>query len=175
MTEAEKPDRRSSGLASIGLAIGIGVVLLVGFGLLAFRDFQSKQGTTAFMTNSAAFSKRWVENLQAGRLDETYAATTPAFKARLDRDAFGRWADDHPVLKAESYTMGFTTSSFSSGISIGLNGIRLINSAPTMTFRTKLLPAGNPPSVLTLNVVSDGAGNPLVNQAEIGPEAPSKP
>jgi hypothetical protein len=175
MSEDMKTDRHGPRTASLGLGIAIVTVVLLGFGLLAFQVYRSQGASTTFIRVSPAFAKTWVEDLNAGRLDAAFAAATPAFQARLGREAFARWAEDNPEVRSKSQTKGFRTSAFSSGFTIGWNGIHLTDSMLTMTYEVWLLPEGKPRSVLTLTVVADATGNPLVDQAEIGPEAPSKP
>jgi hypothetical protein len=60
-------------------------------------------------------------------------------------------------------------------IAIGLNGIRILGPPLRLTSWAKFLPAGQEASVLTLVIVGDMDGDAFVDQAEIGPEAPSKP
>ena len=174
MTEAEKSDRRSTGTAAIGVAILMGLVLVIGLGMLAFRIARSDQIWMAFTTQAPAFARGWIEDVRAGHLDEAYRSMTPAFRARLDREAFGRWVAEHHELKADPSPNGIAMSGFASGITVGLNGIRVMEPRPRMTHRTDFPRAGKGTSRLTITVVSEG-GRPLVDQAEIVPEEPSRP
>jgi hypothetical protein len=174
MTEATHPDRQASGSAKMGVAIAVGAVLVVALGVLAFRFYRSDRAWAAFVARAPTFAGEWAEHLRAGRLDEAYRETTAAFKARLDREAFGRWVADHPELKSQASPRGYTMSSRSTGYMIGLNGISIFESSKRLTYRTAFRPDGKGPSLLTIAVAEEG-GRPLVDQAEIEPEPPPKP
>ena len=174
MTEVTQTDRRTSGTATIGIGITVGLILLVGLGLFALRVYRSDRAWAAFVAQSPTFAGEWAEDLRAGRLDEAYRATTPAFKARLDREAFGGWVSTHPELKSRASLRGYTMATRTTGFTIGWNGLGYFDSRKRLTYRTAFQPDGKAPSLLTIAVAEEG-GRPLVDQAEIEPEPPPGP
>jgi hypothetical protein len=171
VAEVAKSDREASGTNLLGAVLCVAILLVV-IGWLMFTLVQSGRAAAAFSALVPAFAQDWVDDIQAGRLDEAYRATTPGFQARLDRAAFGKWVADHPELSLAPRVRGFTLRR-SSGLTVGLQGIR-VEDRSRMTYRTAFRPADGPAQVLTLTVVSDGVG-PHVDQAVIEPEAPSTP
>jgi hypothetical protein len=174
MTEAEKSDRRSSGTHALGVGIAVGMILLLGLGWLGFESYRASQAAAAVLTQAPGLAAAWAEDIRAGRLDAAYRATTAAYRAHVDRPAFERWVAEHPELKLAPQPRGFSLSARTTGITIGITGIRITNPPPRMTYNTAYSPAGKEPSVLTIVVTSEG-GPPLVDHAEIEPEPPSKP
>jgi hypothetical protein len=174
MTEAETSDRRSSGAHTLGVSIAVGVILILGLGWLGFESYRASRAAAAVMTQAPGLAAAWAEDIRAGRLDAAYRATTASYRAQVDRPAFERWVAEHPELKLAPQPRGFSLSAQTSGIAIGITGVRLINPPPRVTYRTGYSPQGKEPSVLTIIVTSEG-GPPVVDQAEIVPEPPSKP
>ncbi len=158
MTQAEKTDRRTAGTSVLGIAIAIGVVLLIVVGLFAMKMARSDQMWMAFVRSSPQFAADWVEDVRAGRLDAAYRATSAAYRARVDREAFGRWVADHPELKLAPEPRGWTMSARSTGFTIGLNGIGIWDPPPKLTHRTAFRPAGEAPGVLSVVVTTDPDG-----------------
>ncbi len=174
MPEAEKSDRRSSGSNALGVGIVIGVVLLLGIGWIAFESYRASQAASAVLAQAPGVAAAWAEDIRAGRLDAAYRATTAAYRAVVDRPAFERWVAEHPDLKLTPQPQGFSLSTNTARITVGLTGIRFTNDPPRMMYRTAYGPTGKDPSVLRIIVTSEG-GPPLVDHAEIEPSPPSNP
>lgn len=174
MTESEKSDRRPVGTSALGVAIAIGAVLLLAIGGYALRLHQSTWAWSAAMPRAPTFAAEWVEDVRACRLDEAYAGTTAAYRARVDRAAFGRWVADHPELEVTPEPRGWSTSSSTHAFSIGLNGVRMLDTPPRVAHKTGFRPAGEGAKVLTIVITAEG-DRPLVDRAEIEPEPSAKP
>jgi hypothetical protein len=110
MAHAEKQDRRTSGAGALGVGVTIGVVLLLVVGWFGFDLYRSSQVWTAMVMQAPAFAQKWVQDVRGGRLDEAYAATTAAYRARVDRNGFEKWIAEHPELEREPVMRGWSTS-----------------------------------------------------------------
>lgn len=170
MPEAAKKDRQTSGTAAIGVGIAVGAALLIVVGWFALEAFRSNQAWAAFVRGGPTAAAVWIEDVRAGRLDAAYRATTAAYRARVDRAAFDRWVADHPELKLAPEPRGFSMSSRTTGLTIGFNGVRILDSSKRLTYRTAFRPEGQAPSVLSIVVSGDRDGL-RIDQAEIEPEA----
>jgi hypothetical protein len=174
MTEPVTSDRRTTGTAPLGIAIVVGSLVLGLVGWVIFAEYRSSRVASAIVVRGPTLAQEWADHVRAGRLDKAYAATTSAFRARVDRAAFGRWVSDHPELKLTPEPRGLSVSKSTQALTIGLNGIRIIDTPPRVTHKTGFRPAGEGAKVLRIVVAAEGE-RPLVDQAEIEPESPTKP
>ncbi len=175
MPEAEKTERRTAGTAWLGIAIAVGVILLLLLvGWLEMESARSERAWLAFLRGSPPFADAWIGDIRAGRLDAAYRATSAAYRARVDREAFGRWIADHPEFQRTPDLQSGTMSKHVRGFTIGLNGVRIWDPPPKLTYRATFRPAGEAPRVLSIVVTTDPAGL-HIDRPEIEPEAPAKP
>ena len=77
-------------------------------------------------------------------------------------------------MKSQALLRGWTFSSATTAISLGPNGIRILEPQPRLTYRAGFRPPGEDTRVLTIVVVGEG-GQTYVDQAEIEPEPPATP
>jgi hypothetical protein len=166
MADAPKSTRPVSNPGKSIFAI---VFLVIAVGFLGWRYYRLQADNSSVKDLSERgkpFAEAWLGDVREGRLARAYEATTPAYRARVDRATFDKQVADQPDLKflpeESSWTVGFAPQEFPPGPD---------SNRPVLTFKAIMRPGAAKPMETTVVVVKQGAGL-AVDQFRVEP-APS--
>jgi flagellar basal body-associated protein FliL len=110
--------------------------------LLIREGSASSEDRTQLITQGRETVNKWLEHLQAQRLDEAYAMLTPARQAETSLEAFRAWVAERPVVTRPAVMRGFTytyRSSLRSLLPLGA-----FRETPRMTYNYEVRYEGEP-------------------------------
>jgi hypothetical protein len=157
MPDGPKSNASSSGPAKPIVAI---LILVVALGFLGWRyaQFQAENNAVKDLSDCGRpFAEAWLGHVREGRLAKAYEATTPPYRARVDRPSFDRQVADQPDLQFLPEETTWTVTHGPAG--------------PVLTFKAIMRPGAAKPMETTLVVVRLGEGL-AVDQFRVEP-APS--
>jgi hypothetical protein len=177
MRDEPSTERRSS-LPTILATLILSV--LAGLGIAAWitsRPHRASADWRELLKRGEPFVLSWLGNIREGRLTEAYDETTPEARASLDRAGFDAFVADHPGFQTPPVIKSYSTIGGTTGWSLGLNGIRTIDTPSRFVLTAILRPEkdGQSCEIEIVAVKDRESGRLLIDQFKIVPVPPAKP
>jgi hypothetical protein len=155
--EAPEPVQSSrrpliTGLVVLVLAVGVGVAVF-----LWLRAPRAPAQQETLMREGEILVESWLADVRGGRLASAYEATSPEFRAQLDRAAFDELAKERSALKHPPNIANYAVvGGKEGGVTLGPGGFQKVDDPLRFTYRVIITGAIDPDEIEIVARMRDG-------------------